>query len=106
MVLLKKLPYGISNYERIIENDLYYVDKTKYIEKLENLSESYIMMLRPRKFGKTLFTSVIENYYDIQKKEKFEKLFSNMYIGKNPTKLYKKIPQQSICVGNNFQCCS
>ena len=84
---MKKLPYGISDYERIIENDYYYVDKTMYIEKLENLAEPYIMFLRPRKFGKTLFTSVIENYYDIKKKEKFEKLFGETYIGKNPTKL-------------------
>ena len=43
--------------------------------------------MRPRKFGKTLFTSVLENYYDVKKKEKFETLFQNTYIGKNPTKL-------------------
>ena len=82
-----KLPYGISNYEEIIEDDYYYVDKTKYIEILENLAEKRIMFLRPRKFGKTLFTSTLENYYDIKKKEKFEKLYGKTYIGKNPTKL-------------------
>ena len=84
---MKKLPYGISDYERIKENNYYYVDKTEYIKKLENLAEPYIMLLRPRKFGKTLFTSVLENYYDIKKKEKFEELFKETYIGKNPTKL-------------------
>jgi len=84
---IKKLPYGISNYERIVEENMYYVDKTKYIEQLENLSESYIMCLRPRKFGKTLFTSVLENYYDIMKADSFEKLYGKTYIGKNPTKL-------------------
>ena len=84
---MKKLPYGISDYERLIENDYYYVDKTKYIEELENISEPYIMFLRPRKFGKTLFTSTLENYYDIKKVDKFEKLYGNTYIGKNPTKL-------------------
>ena len=84
---MKKLPYGISDYERIIENNYYYVDKTMYIEKLENLAEPYIMLLRPRKFGKTLFTSVLENYYDVKKKDKFEELFGETYIGKNPTKL-------------------
>ena len=71
---MKKLPYGISDYERLKENDYYYVDKTMYIEKLENLAEPYILFLRPRKFGKTLFTSTLENYYDLQKREKFEKL--------------------------------
>ena len=69
---MKKLPYGISDYERLKENDYYYVDKTIYIEKLENIAEPYIMFLRPRKFGKTLFTSTLENYYDIKKKEKIE----------------------------------
>ena len=84
---MKKLPYGISDYERLIENNYYYVDKTKYIEVLENIAEPYIMFLRPRKFGKTLFTSTLENYYDIKKKDKFEKLYGDTYIGKNPTKL-------------------
>ena len=82
-----KMPYGISNYEELITENYYYVDKTQYIEKLENLSEKRIMFLRPRKFGKTLFTSVIENYYDKNKADKFEKLYGNTYIGKNPTKL-------------------
>ena len=84
---MKKLPYGISDYERLIENGYYYVDKTIYIEKLENLAEPYIMFLRPRKFGKTLFTSMLENYYDVKKADKFEKLYGETYIGKHPTKL-------------------
>ena len=84
---MKKLPYGISEYERIKENDYYYIDKTMYIEKLENLAEPYIMFLRPRKFGKTLFTSTLENYYDLRKADKFEKLYGDTYIGKNPTRL-------------------
>ena len=84
---MKKLPYGISDYERLIKNEYYYVDKTMYIEMLENLAEPYIMFLRPRKFGKTLFTSTLENYYDIKKVDEFETLYGNTYIGKNPTKL-------------------
>ena len=84
---MKKLPYGISNFEELVKDGYYYVDKTKYIEKLENLPEKRIMVLRPRKFGKTLFTSVLENYYDLKKKDKFNKLFGETYIGKNPTKL-------------------
>ena len=84
---MKKLPYGISNYEELIEDGYYYVDKTQYIEKLETVPEKRIMFLRPRKFGKTLFTSMLENYYDIKKTDKFDKLFKNTYIGENPTKL-------------------
>ena len=85
--MIKKLPYGISDYERIITNNYYYVDKTKYIEILESLPQPYIMFLRPRKFGKTLFTSTIENYYDIKKEDKFEELYKDTYIGKHPTEL-------------------
>ena len=82
-----KMPYGISKYEKIVNDGYYYVDKTKYIEKLENLPEKRIMFLRPRKFGKTLFTSVLEYYYDKNKADEFEELYKNTYIGKNPTKL-------------------
>ncbi len=82
---MKELPYGISDYEKLVNDNCYYVDKTKYIELLEVPSNSYVMFLRPRKFGKTLFTSVLENYYDINKKDKFEKLFGDTYIGKKPT---------------------
>ena len=87
---MKKLPYGISNYEELVEGGYYYVDKTRYIEKLENLPEKRIIFLRPRKFGKTLFTSILENYYDINKKEKFENLYGETYIGKNSTELRNK----------------
>ena len=87
---MKKLPYGISNYEELIQDGYYYVDKTQYIERLENLAEKRIMFLRPRKFGKTLFTSMIENYYDLKKENKFEELFKDTYIGKNPSKLKNK----------------
>ena len=61
-----------SEDEEALEGGYIYVDKTKYIQKLEELSEKRIMFLRPRKFGKTLFTSVLENYYDIHKKDKFK----------------------------------
>ena len=84
---MKKLPYGKSNYEELIKGKYEYVDKTKYIEKLENLYDKYIFFLRPRRFGKSLFTSVLENYYDINKKNEFENLFGETYIGKNPTPL-------------------
>lgn len=81
----KKLPYGQSNYEMIIKNGYLYVDKTKYIEKLESLHDRFIFFLRPRRFGKSLFTSVLENYYDIKRKDKFKELFKGTYIAENPT---------------------
>ena len=85
VVTMKKLPKGISNFEELIKGNYYYVDKTEYIEKLENLADKRVMFLRPRKFGKTLFTSMLECYYDINKKDQFDELFNETYIGKNPT---------------------
>ncbi|TDT67883.1 PD-(D/E)XK nuclease superfamily protein [Hypnocyclicus thermotrophus] len=82
---MKKIAYGISNFKTIIEDGYYYVDKTKYIEMLENLNERYLIFLRPRRFGKSLFISLLEYYYDINYKE--NKLFDEFYIGNNPTKL-------------------
>ncbi|MBQ8380194.1 MAG: AAA family ATPase [Clostridia bacterium] len=82
---MKKLPNGVSNFEELIKDNYYYIDKTKYIEELEDYSNKRIMFLRPRKFGKTLFTSTLEYYYDIKTADKFEELFGETYIGKNPT---------------------
>ncbi len=82
----KKIPYGISDYKTIVEKEYLYVDKTKYVELFENLGEPYIFFLRPRRFGKSLFLSVLEYYYDINTKPDFENLFSNTYIGNKPTK--------------------
>jgi hypothetical protein len=90
---MKKIPYGIANYEKIKENDkYYYVDKTKYIEELENLGTQYHFFLRPRRFGKSLFISLLEHYYDINRKDQFEMLFQDTYIGKNPTPLRNSFP--------------
>ncbi|KZL88608.1 ATP-binding protein [Clostridium magnum] len=82
----KKLPYGISNFKNLIEDKYLYIDKTEYIEKIENFHSPYIIFLRPRRFGKSLFTSVLANYYDINEKDNFEKLFGETYIGKNVTR--------------------
>ncbi|NUU96865.1 AAA family ATPase [Marinitoga sp. 1138] len=83
----KKIPYGEQNFERLRKDNYYYIDRTEYIKKLENLDEKYIVFLRPRKFGKTLFLDTLGKYYDINYKNKFEELFGDLYIGKNPTPL-------------------
>jgi len=83
----KKIPYGISNFQRLIDEDYYYVDKTQYIEVLENFNEPYIFCLRPRRFGKSLFISVLEHYYDKNKRNVSDSLFKDLYIGNHPTPL-------------------
>lgn len=81
---MKKIPYGVSNFERVIKDNYIYVDKTKYIEILEDYGP-YQFFIRPRRFGKSLFISTLENYYDINKKDQFHDIFKKLYIGKNPT---------------------
>jgi len=87
MKKLKKIPYGLADYKYIKENNYYFVDKTKFIEKLEELNERYILFLRPRRFGKSLFLAVLEAYYDKHYKKDFKTLFGDTYIGKNKTSL-------------------
>ncbi|MCL2283650.1 MAG: ATP-binding protein [Fibromonadales bacterium] len=81
----KKLPYGKSNFADVIEGGFAYVDKTRFIEMLENENNPTQFFVRPRRFGKSLFLSVLENYYDLNRKDKFESIFDNLCIGKNPT---------------------
>ncbi|MCS6796842.1 MAG: AAA family ATPase, partial [Raineya sp.] len=80
-------PYGVSNFAEIVRDEFVYVDKTHFIEKLEKNKEKRVVFLRPRRFGKSLFVSLLEHYYDINRKSDFQKLFSQYYIGKNPTSL-------------------
>ncbi len=89
---MKKIPYGIANYEKLRKQNYYFVDKTQFIEKLEFLGSQYLFFLRPRRFGKSLFISILEHYYDILRKEQFEELFGDTYIGKNPTELRNSFP--------------
>ncbi|MBM3242956.1 AAA family ATPase [Candidatus Poribacteria bacterium] len=84
----KKLPYGIPNFRSISEEGYVFVDKTPFVEKLESLGERYIFFLRPRKFGKSLFISMLEHYYDMRHSEDFGQLFGDFYIGKHPTSLH------------------
>jgi dipeptidase len=74
----------MQNFEDVIKEDCYYVDKTPFIELVEE-SNMYFFYIRPRRFGKTLTLSMLENYYDINKKDKFDEIFGKLYIGQNPT---------------------
>ena len=83
---VKRLPYGINDFEAIIEQNQYYVDKTMYLPLLEN-QPSNIFFIRPRRFGKSIFLSMLHAYYDCSKKEKFQALFGDLWVGKHPTPL-------------------
>ncbi len=81
---MKKIPYGISSFKILIEEDYLYMDKTNFIQTIEEDSR-YLVMLRPRRFGKSLLLSTLQHYYDEQEAENFDTLFGNFIIGKNPT---------------------
>jgi hypothetical protein len=80
----KKIPYGISNFKNLILKDYLYIDKTHFIEILEEQVD-YAIFLRPRRFGKSLFISTLLYYYDEYYKSSWNDIFSDLYIGKNPT---------------------
>ena len=80
----KLLPYGIANYEQVKREGLFMVDKTQYFERMEKAGH-FLFLIRPRRFGKSLFLSMMESYYDIEKKDDFEPLFGDTYVGSHPT---------------------
>ena len=81
----KRILYGNANYEEIVSDNGYFVDKTQYIERLETIKNP--VFLRPRRFGKSLWCRILECYYNIRQKDDFDRLFGDTYIGKNPTPL-------------------
>ncbi|MEA3350845.1 MAG: AAA family ATPase [Chloroflexota bacterium] len=81
---VKRIPYGVADFKRMRRDNSYYVDKTHFIPTLEAMPY-YIIFIRPRRFGKTLWLSVLQHYYDIGEEDNFEHLFGGTYIGEHPT---------------------
>ncbi len=80
----KQIPYGITDFERIRTGNYYYVDKTRYIAEVER-GASFLFLIRPRRFGKSLFLNLMRWYYDINQKDRFEEIFGGLYIASHPT---------------------
>ena len=89
MEAIKEIPYGMSNFTDVIEQNRYYVDKTMYLPLLEDQA-NYLIFIRPRRFGKSLFLDMLRSYYDLSRKNDFQKLFGDLWIGKHPTPLQGK----------------
>ena len=79
----RRIPYGIMNYAELIRDNSYFIDKTSFIQKMEKISNP--VFLRPRRFGKSLFCSMLQYYYDLSEAGRFEELFGHTWIGRNPT---------------------
>ena len=86
---VKRIPYGMMNFVAIREDNYYYVDKTRFIEKVEK-SNRYFFFIRPRRFGKSLTLSMLRHYYDINRADQFERLYGDLYIGQHPTPNHNK----------------
>jgi Predicted AAA-ATPase/PD-(D/E)XK nuclease superfamily len=83
--IMIKITYGQSDFKALIEGGFFYQDRTRYIETLEKWSSNFLVFLRPRRFGKSLFIRTLHHYYALEHKESFSKLFGNLYIGQHPT---------------------
>ena len=86
---VKLVPYGVADFATVIEQNLYYVDKTMFIPELENQPRN-LFLNRPRRFGKSIFLSMLYSYYDCAQSHKFQSLFGNLWIGQHPTPLQGK----------------
>ena len=80
MSQVKGIPYGISDFNRMRNENFYFVDKTMYLPLIEEMP-SYLFLIRPRRFGKSLFLSMMRTYYDIIQKDNFDKYFGDLWIG-------------------------
>ena len=83
---VKQVPYGVSDFATVMSQNLYYVDKTMFLPELEKQPRN-LFFIRPRRFGKSIFLSMLYSYYDCNQKENFEKLFGSLWIGQHPTSL-------------------
>ena len=86
---VKQVPYGVADFVTVIEQNLYYVDKTMFIPELEKQPRN-LFFIRPRRFGKSIFLSMLYSYYDCTQSHKFQSLFGNLWIGQHPTPLQGK----------------
>ena len=80
----KLIPYGISDFKQVRKENKYLVDKTRFFEQME-LAGNFLFLVRPRRFGKSLFLNMLEAYYDINEKDNFDKLFQGLYVADHPT---------------------
>ena len=84
-----RFPYGIADFAAILHEGYFYVDRTDRIPLIENAGKQ-LLFLRPRRFGKSLWLSTLENYYDLARANDFKRLFGGLKIGQNPTPLHNR----------------
>ena len=80
----KRLPYGVADYTWIKSQNRYCADKTMFIPKMEEAGD-FLYLIRPRRFGKSVFLTMLQAYYDIEKKDSFHTTFKDTWIESHPT---------------------
>ena len=80
---MKRLAIGIDDFRKIIKEDCYYVDKTKFIEDVLQDASNVKLFTRPRRFGKTLNMSMLKYFFDVRESEENRKLFNGLDIEKS-----------------------
>ncbi|MEG1729972.1 MAG: AAA family ATPase, partial [Bacteroidaceae bacterium] len=83
---IKQIPYGVADFVSVMEQNLYYVDKTMFLPIMEE-QPRFLFFIRPRRFGKSLFINMMRAYYDKAMTDQFDSLFGSLYIGQHPTPL-------------------
>ena len=89
MSQFKRIPYGISNFKQLRREGLYFVDKSQYIQQLEQTGH-FLFLIRPRRFGKSIFLNMFRAYYDLNDAKDYEMLFDGLWFKEHPT------PEKSI----------
>ncbi|MBQ4391986.1 MAG: AAA family ATPase, partial [Prevotella sp.] len=84
MADFKRIPYGISNFKQLRRESLYFVDKSEYIQRLED-TDHFLFLIRPRRFGKSIFLNMLRAYYDVNEADNFDTLFDGLWIKEHPT---------------------
>ncbi|MBR1933008.1 MAG: AAA family ATPase [Prevotella sp.] len=82
---IKRIPYGVSDFKQLRRENLYYVDKSMYIDRLEQAGH-FLFFIRPRRFGKSLFLNMLAAYYDIEGQQQWDELFGGLYVHEHPTR--------------------
>ena len=85
----KRIPYGICDFKQVRKENKYLVDKSMFFERMERAG-NFLFLVRPRRFGKSLFLNMLEAYYDINEKDNFQELFKGMYAAEHPTEYRNK----------------
>ena len=85
METCQKIPYGIASYKTIRQENYYYIDKTRFLPLLEDTGK-FLFLIRPRRFGKSSWLTVLESYYDIARQEEWDLLFKDTFIYEHPTR--------------------